>query len=54
MLERLVDGHVTDYLKLNFIDFPIFNFADVFINIGVILILISLLFKKDTKGAENE
>lgn len=54
MLERFVDGHVTDYIKLNSIAFPIFNFADLFINIGVILILISLLFKKESKEVENE
>lgn len=54
LLERLVDGYVTDYVKLKFVDFPIFNFADLFINIGVILILISLLFKKESKEVDNE
>jgi len=54
MLERFVDGHVTDYIKLNFINFPIFNLADVFINVGVALILISLFTGKKTKEAGNE
>ncbi len=42
--ERLVDGFVTDYFKLVFINFPVFNLADIFINIGVILLIFSMLF----------
>ena len=47
--ERIIDGFVTDYFKLTFINFPVFNVADIFINIGVILLIFSLLFleKKD-------
>ena len=43
-IERFVDGYVTDYFKLTFINFPVFNLADIFINIGVILLIFSLLF----------
>lgn len=49
--ERIIDGFVTDYFKLVFINFPVFNLADLFINIGVILFVFSLLFldKKEIK-----
>ena len=39
MYERIVYGYVRDFIKLNFIDFPVFNISDIFINIGVIGIL---------------
>ncbi len=45
--ERIVLGYVRDYIHLNFINFPIFNLADVFITIGVIaLIAILLIYKR--------
>ena len=45
--ERIVFGYVRDYIHLNFINFPIFNIADIFITIGVIaLIGILLVYKK--------
>lgn len=44
--ERIVLGFVRDYIQLNFMNFPIFNVADIFITIGVIaLIAILLLYK---------
>ena len=50
-VERIMDGYVTDYIKLTFVNFPVFNIADVCINIGVALLIISLLFfdKKVTR-----
>lgn len=54
MLERFCDGHVTDYVKLNFIEFPVFNLADVFINTGVVLFLIVLFAKKNSPELEEK
>lgn len=44
--ERIVLGYVRDYIQLNFIHFPIFNVADIFITIGVIALVVILLFYK--------
>lgn len=44
--ERIVLGYVRDYIQLNFINFPIFNVADIFITIGVIALVVILLFYK--------
>ena len=41
--DRIIKGYVIDFIKLNFIDFPVFNIADISINIGVILILYSFI-----------
>ena len=50
MSERIVFGYVRDFIKLNFVDFPVFNLSDLFINIGVfgmiIIILKNNYFKK--------
>ena len=40
-IDRLVNGYVIDFINLNIINFPVFNIADISINIGFILILYS-------------
>lgn len=51
MCERLIFGYVRDYIKLNFVDFPVFNISDIFINLGVFGIIFIILknnyFKKE-------
>ena len=42
-LDRIIKGYVIDFINLNFINFPVFNIADISINIGFILILFSLI-----------
>jgi len=40
-IDRLITGSVVDFLDLRLIQFPIFNLADVFINVGIICLLIT-------------
>lgn len=49
LFERVQLGYVRDYIKLNFIDFPIFNLSDLAINISVIAIIILLLKRAQLK-----
>ena len=44
LIDRIRLGYVIDFIKLDFINFPIFNIADMFINIGAVVILLYLLF----------
>lgn len=44
--ERFFFGYVRDYFELTFINFPIFNISDTFINIGVFGIIVLLLLTK--------
>ena len=37
--DRVARGYVIDYINLNFINFPVFNIADLSINIGLILLI---------------
>jgi signal peptidase II len=39
-IDRFLFGYVVDFLDFRLINFPVFNIADVAINIGVILLLI--------------
>ena len=41
-IDRLLMGHVVDFLDFRLINFPVFNLADVAINIGLICLFISM------------
>ena len=40
-IDRVLNGFVIDFIKIKFIDFPVFNIADIVINIGVLILIIS-------------
>ena len=44
---RIYQGYVIDFINLNFINFPVFNIADISINIGFILFIYSLIKNKN-------
>lgn len=46
LYERVSFGYVRDFFELSFVNFPIFNISDVFINIGVLGIIILILLTK--------
>lgn len=41
--ERIVFGYVRDFFKLNFINFPVFNISDIFINLSVFAIVVIII-----------
>ena len=41
-IDRLYRGFVVDFINLNFINFPVFNIADISINIGFIFLLYNI------------
>ena len=45
-IDRITNGYVIDFINLNFIDFPVFNIADISINIGLIFIIYALIKNK--------
>jgi len=44
MIDRLRQGFVVDMIRLQFMDFPVFNVADCFICCGCIALLVHLIF----------
>ena len=47
LIDRYIYGKVTDFLEFEFIHFPVFNLADVLIDVGIGLVLIAM-FRKST------
>lgn len=47
VIDRVVDGYVTDMICLTFIDFPVFNVADICVVVGVILFIVYVLIFMD-------
>ena len=45
-LDRIKQGYVIDFINLNFVNFPVFNIADISINIGFILIFYTFIKSK--------
>ena len=44
LVDRILFGGVTDYIRLSLIRFPIFNFADICITVSVAALMLLLLF----------
>lgn len=42
-IDRVVHGYVVDMIRLTFINFPVFNIADIALTFGVVLLIIYLL-----------
>jgi signal peptidase II len=40
MIDRIMNGSVTDFISLAFIEFPVFNVADVFVTCGIVLTVV--------------
>ncbi len=51
LIERLQFGYVIDYIKLNFINFPVFNAFDIMICTGIFLYIVYALFLDNSDKA---
>ena len=53
-INRLISGYVVDFFNFMFIDFPVFNLADIFISVGAVLLGIYIIFfLKDDKDGKK-
>lgn len=52
-LDRFFAGRVVDFLDFRLIQFPVFNLADVFINIGIVCLLIATFPKAPTSSRRS-
>ena len=51
--ERLINGYVFDYIKLTFVNFPVFNFYDIAITTGAGILCAATLFNKSEKRLDK-
>lgn len=45
MLDRIKLGYVIDFFEVKFIEFPVFNVADIYVVVSMIMIFILIMFK---------
>jgi len=45
-IDRILKGFVIDFINLNIINFPVFNIADISINIGFLFLLYNIIKNK--------
>ncbi|MGI6046063.1 MAG: signal peptidase II [Eggerthellaceae bacterium] len=52
-LDRLISGAVLDFIDLSFMNFPIFNVADIGVTCGVVIFFLGIILrlKSERKGA---
>ncbi len=50
MIDRVVSGQVTDFLATTFVDFPVFNVADIAVTCGVAVSLAVILLSSRRDG----
>ena len=51
-IDRLLNGAVVDFFATTFIDFPVFNVADCFVTVGVVLLIFSV-FREEAKAKKT-
>lgn len=51
-IDRIKMGYVVDMFQLDFINFPIFNIADMCLTVGVVLMIIAILFEDEVTKNE--
>ena len=52
-IDRFAQGYVTDFIAVTFIDFPVFNVADIGVTCGVALIFIGFLLQWRSEDARG-
>ena len=50
LIDRVAAGEVTDFFATTFVDFPVFNVADIFVTCGVVLVM-ALWWRWDSSRA---
>ena len=54
-IDIIFRGYVVDYINLTFINFPVFNIADIGVTVGAALFILYIIFfdKEDKNGNNN-
>lgn len=59
LIDRFAQGYVVDYIKTLFVNFPVYNFADIFVTVGVGIIVVYMFYaiikeEKEKKRSQAE
>ena len=50
-IDRFIQGYVTDFIAVTFIDFPVFNVADIGVTCGVVLLFLGFALQWHQESA---
>lgn len=56
LIDRVLNGRVVDYINLLFMHFAVFNFADICVTVGVVLLVLCILLEgepEDTTAVDG-
>lgn len=53
MIDRFLNGYVVDFFYFSYIDFPVFNVADCYVVVGVIISALLILFRYSEEELEG-
>lgn len=53
-IDRVISGYVQDMFKLEFVNFPVFNVADIFITVFCLLFVIAVIFERNNKDDDYD
>lgn len=48
-IDRVIYGYVQDMFKCEFVNFPVFNVADIFITVFALLFVLAIIFERDRR-----
>lgn len=49
LYDRIAYGYVVDFIRTDFIDFPVFNVADIFVCVGAAMVVLAVLMAEKRK-----
>jgi signal peptidase II len=54
LIDRFNHGEVVDFIDVRIIHWPVFNFADIAVSIGMIILIAIVIFERSTEESEEE
>lgn len=54
LIDRVLRGYVTDYIEVQFVDFAVFNFADILVTCGAFILMGYTVYEAVTEHREKK
>lgn len=54
LIDRFASGEVVDFIDIRLIHWPVFNFADIAVFIGIIILITIVIFERSREDSEEE
>ena len=53
IIDKIFRGFVVDFLEFEFVNFPVFNVADIFVTVGAVIVAVAILLRKENDSEDN-